>query len=296
MNLKTKTILFLFVALAFFSFQKNVALAGFGISPPSIVNKDLVPGSSYNKDIYLLQSASDSDLNVAATVDAGKISDWIKIGNGNNFVITKGTQKFPMTVSINVPADAKSGEYKGTINLKTSPVGNQQAGVSVNIATNITLDLTVSSKEVSSFSIQNFQIPDVASGTPISLVMKVKNEGNVESGPTKASITFFDQYHSKQLGQQDVPITEKVNSFETKDISVAFINNLVLGSYWADVKIYNNDKAIVDSKVVFAVVSQLPVTANENEKANSSAMWMYVLIAIIIVLGALFFAKKQKAN
>ena len=294
MNLKTKTILFSFIVLSLFSFHKNVALAGFGISPPSIVNKDLVPGSSYSQDVYLLQSTSDVDLNVAATVNAGAIGSWIKIENGNNFVIPKGTQKFPMKVTISVPTDTKSGEYKGTINLNTSAAGEQKSGVSVNIAANITIDLVVSSKVVSNFSIQNFKISDMLKGSPINLVMKVRNDGNVENGPTKASITFFDQYDSKQLGQQDVAITEKVNSFETKDISAEFVNNFDLGSYWAHIKIYSNDQVLVDSKVVFNVVSSELVPVKENEKASSSMVWVYILGAVVVILGVWFFAKKKE--
>src|SRR3989338_7763155 len=143
MNLKTKSILFLFVGLAFFSFQKDFALAGFGISPPSVVNYDLVHGSTYNQDINLVQGTPDSDLNVVVTVDAGEINNWIKIENGNSFIIKKGTSQFPMNVTITVPSDAKLGSYGGIINIKTSPAGAQKDGVSVNVGANIKVDLKV---------------------------------------------------------------------------------------------------------------------------------------------------------
>lgn len=291
MNLKTKIILFSFAVLSIFSFQNNFALAGFGISPPSVTNKDLVPGSFYQQDVYLLQGVSDTAVNVEVTVDAGKINNWIKIENGNSFVIPKGTQKFPMKVSISVPTEAKFGQYKGTINIKTSPVGSPKDGVSVNVGANINVDLVVSSKEVSGFSVENFQISDIKKGFPISLSMRIKNVGNVENGPTKVSLTFFDQYHSQQVDQQEVLLTEKVKSFETKDIIVEFPNNLETGSYWADVRIYNNDEVIVDGKIVFAVLSE-PVASEAVEKSNSS-VWTYVLIAILFVLGVLFFKKKK---
>lgn len=292
MNLKTKSILFLFVALALFSFQKDFALAGFGISPPSVINYDLVPGSTYNQDINLVQGTPDADLNVVVTVDAGELNNWIKIGNGNSFVITKGTLQYPMKVTINVPSDAKFGEYKGVINAKTSPAGIQKDGVSVNVGANIKVDLKVSSVKVSNFSIQNFQISDVMKGSPIKLAVKVKNDGNVENGPTKVSLTFFDQYHSKQLGQQEVFVTEKAKAFETKDISVEFMNSLEAGSYWADVKIYSEDKTVVDSKVVFAVTSGAVAVSKDEAKSND-LVWVYALVSIVIILGVLFFKKRK---
>ena len=293
MNLKTKIILFSFALLALFSFQQGFALAGFGISPPSVVNKDLVPGSSFVQDVYLLQSVSDSDLNVDVTVNVPQIADWIKIENGNSFVITKGTQKFPMKVDINVPSNAKLGEYKGTINIKTSPVGKQADGVSVNVGANIAVDLVVSSKTVSNFSIENFQILDSQKGSPIVLSMKVKNVGNVENGPTKASITLFDQYGSQQIGQQeDAQITEKVNSFETKDILVHFPNNLEVGSYWANINVYNGDESVADGKMVFEVK---PISTEGTEKTNYSALAYIIMAVIILALGAMFL-KKKKVN
>ncbi len=289
MNTKTKIILFLFAVTILFSFQKDFALAGFGISPPSVTNSNLVPGSFYEQDVYLVQSNPDVDLNATVTVDAGEINSWIKIENGNSFVIPKGKQQFPMKVDVSVPTDAKFGEYKGTISINTSPVGVQKDGVSIVLGANIKIDLSVTSLKVSDFSIQNFQILSASKGSPVKLVIKVKNDGNVENGPTKASLTFFDQYHSKQLGQQEVLITEKAKSFETKDITVEFPNDLDVGSYWADVKIYSDDKTIVDSKVVFDVgvgqtVSNLSLTSS----------WSYILLFLIVLTGFLFYMKKRK--
>lgn len=295
MNLKTKSILFLLALLTLFSLESGFALASFGISPPSVVNKDLVPGSSFSQDVYLLQGASDTDLNVSVSVDAGLIGSWIKIENGTSFVIPRGTQKFPMKVSINVPSDAKFGEYKGIINIKTTPAGAQKDGVSINLGADLIVDIKVSSIKVSNFSIQNFDISDSAFGALLNFVMKVKNEGNVNNGPTKVTLSFFDQYHSQLLEEKELLITEKVKSFETKDISANFPNNFEAGSYWADVKIYSDDKVVVDSKLTFNITSGQPSSSNNvGEKAQSSNLtWMYSLIALILVLVVWFFAKRK---
>jgi hypothetical protein len=288
MKLNTKTFIFLFAALTFFIFSGGAVFAGFGVSPASLLNKNLVPGSFFEQDIYLVQSQPDIDLNVVVTIDAGKINDWIKIENGNNFIIPKGTQQFPMKVNVNVPSNAELGNYKGTITVNTSPAGAQKDGVSVTLGANIAINLDVTSIKVSDFSIQNFQIPDAVKGSPIKFVIKIKNDGNVDNGPTKVGLTFFDQYHSQQLGQQEVAITEKVKSFQTKDISVEFPNNLDIGSYWADVKLYNNEETIIDSKIVFAVVSPTDVK-KEQEKFvfpdfSMIPLWAYLLAGAIVII------------
>ncbi len=288
MKTKTKIILFLFATIMLLSFQKDFALAGFGISPPSVTNSNLVPGSFYEQDIYLVQSNPDVDLNAVVKVDAGEINSWIKIENGNNFVIPKGMQQFPMKVAVTVPKDAKLGDYKGSIAISTSPAGDQKAGVSIVLGANVSIDLKVTSIKVSNFSIQNFQILSASKGSPIKLLIKVKNDGNVENGPTKASLTFFDQYHSKQLGQKEVFITEKAKSFEMKDITVEFPNDLNIGSYWADVKIYSDDKTIVDSKLVF------DVGVGQASGLSLASTWPYILLIIIVLTGFVLYMKKRK--
>jgi len=292
MNFKTKTILLLSVSLIFFASQIGTALAGFGVSPSSVLNKNLVPGSFYEQDIYLVQGTPDVDLKATIIINAGKINDWIKIENGNSFIIPKGTQQFAMKVNVNVPSNAELGKYKGTIIVNTTPIGKQKDGVSVVLGADVGIDLDVTSIKVSDFSIQNFQIQDTAKGSPIKFLIKVKNDGNVDNGPTKVALTFFDQYHSKQLGQQEEVITEKVKSFQTKTLSVEFPNNLDVGSYWADAKIYNGGNVAVDSKIVFNIVSPSVVKVKTQSKffavklPNLSAVpfWVYLLAAAIVII------------
>ncbi len=289
MNYKKKALVFLFLSFALFFLQNGVAKAGFGVSPPSVSNKNLVPGSFYEQDVYLVQSKPDQTLHATVKIDAGTISNWIKIENGNTFDIPKGTQQFPMKVDVNVPSSAPLGNYKGTITVNTSPANGNPGGVQVTLGAEVAINLDITDIKVSDFSIQNFQIPDTAKGSPIKFVIKVKNSGNTENGPTKVGLTFFDQYHNKQLGQQELSVAEKVQSFQTKDISVEFPNNLDVGSYWADVKIYSDDKVAVDSRLVFNVVSPSAVAKNKGfafSMPNFSAIpfWVYVLVGAVIII------------
>jgi hypothetical protein len=296
MNLKIKTLIFLAITLTlFFAVKNEVVYAGFGVSPSSIINKTLVPGSFFEQDVVLVQGHPDFDLNVIATVNAGKMNDWIKIENGKNFTIPKGIQQFPMKVNISIPSNVELGEYKGEIDIRTSTAGKQGAGVSVALGANVAIDLGVTEIKVSDFAIQNFQIPDVIVGSPIKFLIKVKNDGNIDNGPTKAILTFFDQYHSKQLGQQEEAITEKVKSFQTSSIAVEFPNNFEVGSYWADVKIYSDDKIAANSKIFFNVINQPVAQKGQQSKAfafslpNFSAipLWVYLLVGAVLIIAIL---------
>jgi hypothetical protein len=302
MDLKTKTIIFLTTIALLFAQSGIVLAGGFGVSPSSVLNKNLIPGSFFQEDIVLVQSQPDTDLNVVVTINGGKINDWIKIENGNNFIIPKGTQQFPMKVSVTVPSSAELGDYKGSISITTSPVGAQKSGVSVVLGAEVSIDLSVTEIRVSNFSIQSFQIPDVYKGSPIKFLIKVKNDGNVENGPTKVDLVFFDQYHSKQLGQQEVIVTEKTPAFQVKNVPVEFSNNLEIGTYWADYKIYNGDNVIADSKMVFNVVgASASTTAPVKSIFSNLSLWIYLLSIVVIVVIALIiiitiFSNKNKLN
>ena len=280
MHKKTRIFLLLLVSLVLFTVQKEVALAGFGVSPPYLSNKNLIPGSFYEQDVYLVQSQPDVDLNTVVTIDAGKINNWIRIENGNNFIIPKGTQQFPMRIDVTVPPNAGLGEYKGLITINTYPIGSQKSGVSVTLGGTVAVDLNVTSVKFSSFSIQNIRIPNVVIGSPINFIIKVKNDGNIDAGPTKVALTFFDKYHSKALDEQEQLISDKVPPFQTKDVSVQFKNNLDIGQYWADVKIYSDEKQIVDSKIVFFVVGQ----AAGEQLFAVIPLWAYLLAAAILIV------------
>ena len=305
MNTKIRTVVFLFVALIFFAFHSSAVMAGgFGVSPSEVLNNNLVPGSFFEQDVVLVQGQPAEDLNATITVNAGKMNGWIKIENGNNFVIPKGVQQFAMKVDVNVPLNATLGEYKGIITINTSPAGAQKSGVSTTLGADVGIDLNITSLKFSSFSIQNFQIPDVNQGAPLNFVMKIKNDGNVDDGPTKVGLTFFDQYHYKQLGQpQEANVIQQVGSFQTKTISVAFSNNLPGGTYWADVKIYKADKTIVDSKMVFNVVTVVTPPSLVSVAINGLAsipLWVYlsvvavIIIVVLIVIIILLLPKKRR--
>jgi hypothetical protein len=290
------TTIFSAVAITFFLGAPVVFAGGFGVSPSSVINSSLVPGSFYEETIYLVQSDPSQDLNAIVSVDAGQESPWISIENGTHFVIPKGTHQFPMKVDVAIPANAPLGEYKGSITVNTSPTGSQAAGVSVVLGADVGIDLTVSNITVSNFAIQNFLIPDVIKGSPISFVMKVKNLGNVENGPDKVVMTLFDQYHAQQIGDpQTQTVTQKVPSFQTASVSVPFPETLDVGQYWGDVQIYSDDKVVATSRVVFYVKNPEVIAKNTTSKGftlpsvNFSAvpLWVYAVVLAVIIIIAL---------
>jgi len=71
----------------------NVVFAGFGITPPYVVNSNLTRGSHFEKEILLTRGDPVEDLRIEVSIDVPGANDWISIAQGNSFIMPKGEQK-----------------------------------------------------------------------------------------------------------------------------------------------------------------------------------------------------------
>lgn len=277
-----------------FSFVADIANAGFGISPPSVSNKNLLPGSSYEQIIYIVRSEPVETLSAEVQINAGSATSWIVIGNGNKFEIPKGIQQFPMKVRVTVPADAKLGEYKGTIDLLTTSVSTttQTVPVKVNLGAEIGIDLKVTNNELVDYNIQGLSIKDTEKGLPITLLVKIQNKGNRLAGPTKVKVAFYNIYHDIKLWEGEKDISEKADSFSIRDISVELPNDLDLGQYWADVEFFDEEKSVNINKIVFTIIEPLITESSKVVKENSGVicfvagnyMVIFGIVGLILII------------
>jgi hypothetical protein len=285
----------IFIGLAIiicFSFGANIVNAGFGISPPTVLNQNLLPGSSYEQIIYIVRSTPDEALSAEAKINAGNATSWITIENGNKFEIPKGIQQFPMKVWVNVPSDAQLGDYKGTIELLTFSVSTtkQNVPVKVNLGAEIGVDLKVTNNELVDYNIQGLSIKDTEKNSPIILVVKIQNRGNGPAGPTKVDVVFYDIYHNTKLWEGSKDISEKAGSFSVRDVSVKLPNNLDLGQYWTDVEFFDGEKSVNKNKIVFTIIeSQKEPGAKTDNGIMSPITKKYFLMGGIAVFVILLF-------
>lgn len=245
---------FLVISLLFLA-GVRFALAGFGVSPPRVVAHQLLPGSYYEEIIYLVQGNPEQDLNAAIGVEESAISGWISIDKGNNFVIPAGVQQFPVRVQVQVPADAKLGDYKGIMRVTTSSGNYKQGQVSIALGARIDLDFKVTDQEVFGFLIKSISIPDLELGWPIKVMIAIKNTGNVESRPTRLTLEIRDQFRNEQiLRQGEFTDFEKIGPFREKNLTAVIPADLPLGYYWGDYALYKDDQILRSDKIFFQIV------------------------------------------
>lgn len=279
------------ILLFLFFFNANIAFGGFGITPSTVWNDHLLPGSHFEQTVYLVQSKPEKDLLAKIEVDAPEIKDWVSIDRGFEFTIPAGNQQFPIKVIIDVPQNAEFKNYSGRIWVKTVPVAKEGEGmVTVALGAIISLNLKVGSEEIYGFAFRGIVIKDTEEGRPIKVSVTLQNVGNTESAPSKIHLDVYDAYLKDILQSSDVTKIETIKPFETKEIIVKFSNKLAIGSYFGSVSVFKDDKSIGEGKAVFNVLERTGLLYKVFSKWYS-----WVILGILILIGlALIFREKLK--
>ena len=82
-------IFFVISALILWVGSANVALAGFGITPPYVRNDTLRPGSEYTQEIIIVRSDPVEDLDAELTMNLPGIESWFSTDKGTKLVLPK---------------------------------------------------------------------------------------------------------------------------------------------------------------------------------------------------------------
>lgn len=227
-------------ALFFWLTQANAALAGFGITPPYVRNETLRPGSDFSQEIIIVRSEPQEDLNAELTLNTPGFESWINSDRGLKFTLPKGETQVKIKFSVRVPETAKLGDYRGTIRIRTTGVGEQASGVSLALGAQIDVFLRVRD-QILDFAVRRVELFDAEEGErvlwldypgKITFAMQIENTGNVPAAPYKVRFEVYDI-----SGRQLLETTESTNAmkeilpFATKRIEAYLPTFLPTGSY-----------------------------------------------------------------
>jgi hypothetical protein len=234
----------------------DFAFAGFGITPPYVRNTSLTRNSTYEQQILLVRSDSNVAQKAEITLDAPEIADWVEVLEGDVIQMPRGTQKVPMTVRIQVPADAEFKDYEGAIRIRTLPDDDQvtAGAVSISLGALVDLDLSVIDREIREFRVRKISAPDLNEGTKLAWLffpgkirfgMMIENTGNVDIAPSSVEFRIFDR-NGKQLLEETENIgrIQTVPPYGTETVTAELPTRLPEGSYIARYKIFNDDEVV----------------------------------------------------
>ncbi len=240
-----------------------VVHAGFGITPPYVINDRLTRGTSYEQRINLVRSDPLDDLKVTVTLNIPGATPWFSIDRGTEFIMPKGVTQLPMVVIVQVPTDAEYAAYKGTVRIRTSSANTASGGgVSLALGAQIDVDIKVVDK-IYDFSVRQIKVADLEAGRQkwglyfpgkIRFFMTVENTGNTSFGPTKVRFDIYD-HNGEQLleSTENTNKIEKIPSFTIKEVLAELPTRLSAGSYVAKYTIYKNDEVAQQSQINLSI-------------------------------------------
>jgi hypothetical protein len=251
------------------------AIAGFGVSPGTISEENLIPGATLERTIYLVQGNQTEDIGVVVSVESKDVSDWITFPDGSEFIIPAGVQQYPLRTVISVPKNADLGIYNAFIRISTQPKKVEGSQITVALGGRVTLNLNVGDNLISDFLVKQIEIFDIREGDKPKVEVTITNNGNVSASPENSSFELFNKYGEIRLAYGENDNFEKVAPFSEGKTILEYPLNLKLsvGEYWGHVKIYNDGKVIKELKTVFNVT-----------EGGLFARHLYSIISVGIVL------------
>ncbi len=218
----------------------NVALAGFGITPPYVRNDALRPGSEYTQEIIIVRSDPTEDLNAELTLNLPGIESWFTFDRGMKFTLPKGESQVKMNVTVRVPDDAKLGDYRGNIRIRTSSPQLPTTGVSLALGAQIDVLLSVK-EEIYDFQVRRVELFEAEEGYKkwwldfpgkIKFGIYIENTGNVPAGPDHITLEIFDADGQRSLETDaNTNKVEQILPFATKRVFAYLPTRLPPGSY-----------------------------------------------------------------
>lgn len=274
--------IFIFIALFTPAPVKALRLS---VSPVSVSNYDLLPGSKTIYPVTFTLADMTEDMLINISTDFGGNESWINYDTGKEFLYKKGETSKIINISVDVPSNAEFKKYTGFIRINAKKSDSSSDSTAVIGGTRLNIDLEVVNKEVKSLMVTAVSINKPATSEQIILHTNIKNIGNVNLGLTKATIEVKDINGAliKTIEKKDI---EQIEAFTTKFIDIKFDHDLNPGEYFAQVKYFLNDNIVYDNKLVLEIVKDdsvllLPTVSIDD---NLAIIFIGVIIASFTML------------
>lgn len=237
--------------------------AAFGVSPPWITNESLKPGSNFVYVIDLSSNELPEDMIINAEFSGDpEITEWLTIQNKGNLVMTKGRSIVPMSVSMNIPKDAKLGKYQGSLMVTLTPKNGLEEGITVLLGGNIKIELNVINYDVTDYTIHSIDANNITEGQAINLELKrIKNLGNTVITNVMTKVSIVEARTDKKVVNISADtLNTPVYPHTTVDAGLSFpALDLKAGDYWLNVESFKDGESIYENRIYFTVE---PSTAN----------------------------------
>lgn len=268
----------------------HAASNSLGISPPSIRNSMLLPGSKYEQEIVLSRSQPESTAIANITLE-GDLAEWITFSPSNQVTMPQGEQRVTIKAIVNVPQDAALGDYKGTAYVKLQDP-NASGQVILAPAVAIDINLKVGTESYSILKVLTAEIPDSFQNGDITLKLKISNEGNAPKALSKVIVKFMDM-NKQELKTYETNAIQATASFSIEEQSIIIPDQgLEVGEYFVEVEAFDGITSLYKDTLVFNVLEQqyVPVPQTSTIPSQTIDSNKVIVSTVLMVCGALLIS------
>lgn len=227
-------------------------LLAFGITPGTVMNDRLLPGSIIEKKIFLTRNKADNPLDIEVKKIFPLGDSWISLAPStirfeNNEIQT------PVSILIQVPKNTPLNSYRGTIHFiekQDEPAGGEQKNGNISLTGGtLNLNLQVTSTLVKDFSLLAIEPPQFVPPKPflfwtipgkISLPLVIENTGNTPVAPKKIEVNFYQGNTLRPLKTITTFNTETIQPFTIKKIIPTIRHKLPPREYTVGIKVFKD--------------------------------------------------------
>lgn len=305
--------LFSFCVTILFVLFFEIALAGFGITPPYVRNTSLTRNSIYEQQILLVRSDPSVSQKADISIDAPELDGWIEIVEGTSIPMPVGIQKTPMTVRVSVPPDAEFTDYEGTIRIRTAADDGSitKGAVSISLGAVVDIDLSVIDKKIEDFRVRKISVAELNEGSPLAWLffpgkiqfdMLIENTGNVAIAPSQVEFKIYDRTGEVLLEETShIGKIDTIAPYDTETVTASLPTRLPAASYIARYRIYNKDELKQEGDLSLTIQPAGTVQAAGFgfvglSTAHKVSVLLPVFALLIVVLYGLFMRRKLRAG
>ncbi len=267
------------IFFALFASTSQVQALTISVSPTSLINKQLLVGttSTYNY-IFALTDLSE-DMNVTITSNIPGLDNWLTVSPGKTFIYKKGQVNQEIALTFAIPAGAVLQKYTGNIEISSGKSVLDTGVANLNSGVNLDVDVELTNLQVKDLKVTAVTVEPGMQDQDLVINTTIYNLGNVSAALNKAVLKISD-INGNEISTLAGANFESIEPLTNKLTQVTFKNELDAGQYFADLELFFENKSVYAGKLMFNVernTSLLPVTG-----VLSDEMLPYLLGALII--------------
>lgn len=234
-------------------------VSAIGVTPPRIVIDEILKDSSVEQTVRLVDIEEGTPVSVQLS---GEGSEWVSVKNGREFIFSDDTDE--VTFLVDIPEKAPNGEYKVSAQILTSSKDVVQGSNTASVVSGIMVEIKfgVSGDEHKDYSIRKIFIHSFEVGTPLTVTMDIKNNGNVLAKPDMVELDIKDKVSKQIILSEETKTSGSVEPFQAGESIATFNVDLEEDFYFGDVRVHTNNGIIEETDIPFDVLPEGSLASN----------------------------------